>query len=592
MPARSPLLARLQLAVLVPTAIALVAMAVLTGILELQVIREGSAAQLAEVTRLLLPTVSERVARRDPVELERWATALVRGTNLRLTVIDGRGSVLADSARSPDELARMENHLDRPEVRAALDRGSGTATRRSDTTGVEYVYAAQTFTVGQGELVVVRVAQPLTHLGSLYGKFWKSLLLASLAGLASAALVVIWLRHRLLAPLAGAADGAHRLASGDLDHRLPLPEEPEAARLAAAINRLADRVAEQVRAAEAERDHLREVLASMSEGVLVTGPDSRARLANTAFRDLFALQSEPSGQTPLEIARQPLLDDLVRRTAREGRAGSGSVDLEDPERRTIALTSAPLSRDGGVVVVARDVSPFARVAEMRRDFVANVSHELKTPLSAIRGYAETLREGALDDPPASRRFVERILAQCRAAAGPARRPAHPVAARERRRRRRPTRPVDLDALAERAVELVCGRSARQRGSTLESSGSAGSVMGDPDGLERVLVNLLDNAIKYNRAGGSVTVRLAVLDGHATIEVEDTGIGIPPDTLPRIFERFYRVDKGRSRDQGGTGLGLAIVKHVAQTHGGKVDVESELGKGTRFKVTLPRRPARP
>jgi two-component system phosphate regulon sensor histidine kinase PhoR len=589
MPARSPLLARLQLAVLVPTAIALVAMAALTGILELRVIREGSAAQLAEVTRLLLPTVSERVAAHDPTALERWATDLVRGTNLRLTVIDGRGTVLADSARSPDELARMENHLDRPEVRAALDRGSGTATRRSDTTGVEYVYAAQTITLGQGELVVVRVAQPLTHLGTLYGKFWKSLLLASLAGLASAALVVIWLRHRLLAPLAAAADGAHRLASGDLDHRLPLPQEPEAARLAAAINRLAERVAEQVRAAEAERDHLREVLASMSEGVLVTGPDSRARLANTAFRDLFALQSEPSGRTPLEIARQPLLDDLVRRTAREGRAGSGSVDLEDPERRTIALTSAPLSRDGGVVVVARDVSPFARVAEMRRDFVANVSHELKTPLSAIRGYAETLREGALDDPPASRRFVERILAQC------ARLQALlddllTLSRLESVEQTPSCEPVDLDALARRAVELVAPL-AQQREVTLESSGAGGSLLGDPDALERMLLNLLENAIKYNRAGGKVDLSLSANDGAAEITVEDTGIGISPETLPRIFERFYRVDKGRSRDQGGTGLGLAIVKHVAQTHGGKVDVESELGKGTRFRVTLPRRPAR-
>ena len=587
MPARSPLLARLQLAVAVPCLVALAAVAALVGLLMPRVIRDGAGAQLAEMTRLLLPTAAERIARHDDPELDRWATELVRGTNLRLTIIDGRGKVLADSARSPDELGRMENHLDRPEVRSALDRGSGTAARRSGTTGVEYVYAAQTLTLGQGELAVVRLAQPIAHLADLYGELWKSVLLAALVAMLAAAPVVLWLRRRLLAPLAAAADGAHRLAGGDLDHRLELPPEPEAARLAAAINRLAERVAEQVRAAEAERDHLREVLASMSEGVLVTGPDRRARLTNAAFRDLFALPGEPAGRTPLEIIRQPVLDELVRETALNRRSGSGSVDLDDPDRRTIALTSAPLSRDGGVVVVARDVSPFSRLAEMRRDFVANVSHELKTPLAAIRGYAETLRDGALGDPAASQRFVERILAQS------ARLQALlddllTLSRLESVEQTPAYEPVDLDALGRRAVE-VTSSAAVQRRVTLETQGAGGSIMGDPDGLERLLVNLLDNAIKYNREGGKVTLRLSSADGQAILEVEDTGIGIAPDALPRIFERFYRVDKGRSRDQGGTGLGLAIVKHVAQTHGGKVEVESELGAGTRFRVTLPRRP---
>ena len=589
MPTRSSLLSRLQLAVAVPCVIALAAGALLVGVLAPRVIRDGAGAQLAEMTHLLLPTAAEHIARHDGAELESWAGELVRGTNLRLTIIDGSGRVLADSARTSEEVERMENHLDRPEVRGALGRGSGTATRKSGTTGVDYVYAAQTVTLAGGELAVVRLAQPIAHLDDLYGKLWTSLALAALVALASAAPVVFWLRRRFLVPLAAAADGAHRLAAGDLEHRLELPPEPEAARLAAAINRLAERVAEQVRVAEAERDHLREVLASMSEGVLVTGPDRRARLANAAFRDLFGLAAEPTGRTPLEITRQPLLDELVRDTEIHRRTGAGSVDLDDPERRTIALTSAPLSRDGGVVVVARDVSPFSRLAEMRRDFVANVSHELKTPLSAIRGYAETLREGALEDPPASRRFVERILAQC------ARLQALlddllTLSRLESVEQTPAYEPVDLDALGRRALELTLA-AAGQRHVTLESQGTAGSVMGDPDGLERLLVNLLDNAIKYNREGGKVILRLAALDGHATIEVEDTGIGIAPDALPRIFERFYRVDKGRSRDQGGTGLGLAIVKHVAQTHGGKVDVESELGQGTRFKVTLPRRPAR-
>jgi two-component system phosphate regulon sensor histidine kinase PhoR len=355
--------------------------------------------------------------------------------------------------------------------------------------------------------------------------------------------------------------------------------------LARTLNRLALRVEEQIGAAEAERDHLRTILARMSEGVLVMGPDGRAVSANPSFRRLFALRGEVRGRPPLEISRQPQLAQIISDTLADGEGRTAELERELPERRTLLLASDSLGAGRGAVVVARDTTALTRLAAMRRDFVANVSHELKTPLAAIRGYAETLNDGALEDGVTARRFVGRILVQCR------RLQAllddllvlsrlESVEAPEPRER------VDLAAVAERAAELLAGPAA-EKGVTIEVEGEpTPAVRGDAESLERLVVNLVDNAIKYNRPGGRAQVKLSAGDESAWLEVSDTGIGIPADSLPRLFERFYRVDKGRSRAEGGTGLGLAIVKHIAQLHGGRVEVESREGKGSTFRVELP------
>ncbi len=347
------------------------------------------------------------------------------------------------------------------------------------------------------------------------------------------------------------------------------------------MNRLAETAETQFAAVRSERDHLQSILASMSEGVLVVGPDARVSSVNPAFRRLFDLTGEVSGKPLLEISRQPELGRVVAETLRQGGPQSGQIELQVPERRTLLLASAALAGgERGAVVVARDTTELTRVADMRRDFVANVSHELKTPLAAIRGYAETLRDGALEEVETARRFTDRLLWQCRRLQAllddlltlSRLESIGQIMAHGRE-------PVDLSALAQRAVEMLAS-AAREKRIRLEvSEQPLPRIKGDADGLERLLVNLLDNAIKYNRPGGEVQLRLAVADGKAVIAVSDTGIGIPPEALGRIFERFYRVDKGRAREEGGTGLGLAIVKHLAQSHGGYVEVESRMGRGT-------------
>lgn len=420
-----------------------------------------------------------------------------------------------------------------------------------------------------------------------------ALTLAALVAALAILVTSLWLDRRLFEPLSRLIGDARDIAAGRAA-RVQVPDEDELAALALALNRLAATAEEQFEAVRKERDQLQQILASMSEGVLVVGPDGRALMINPAFYRLFDLGGDFTGRPVLEIIRHPGFARLIEETLRQGEPQSAQIELAAPERRTLLLASSPITFGGagsgdshGAVVATRDTTELTRVADMRKDFVANVSHELKTPLAAIRGYAETLRDGALDEPATARRFTERIVSQCRRLQelledlltlsrleGVA-----PALERE---------PVALGAVVHRAVELISAAAREKRVEILVETGEEPlpPVLGDPDGLERLVLNLLDNAIKYNRPQGHITLRLFRTGDEAVLEVIDTGIGIPPESIPRLFERFYRVDKGRAREEGGTGLGLAIVKHVAQTHGGQVEVESRAGQGSTFRVKLP------
>jgi len=621
---------KLRLALLWPAVAALAVVALLLAWILPRRFERAAAGELLETTELVAPLVSQQIERHEapepheapldsqriergeapptPPEIERraepllasaplqaseslqhWVRDLAGSSQLRVTLIRADGVVLADSAqRDLAGVLAMDNHRERPEVRQALASGGGTAVRRSATTNVAYAYAARTVGMPRHGVVVVRLATPIHSLALLERQLGRGALLALLAALLAAGIVSWWVRRRLFRPLRSLVEGADRFAGGDLAHRVALPEEAELAGVGAALNRLAEHAEAQVSAAGRERDQLASILASMAEGVLVTDAEGRALLANPAFTRLFATRAEVAGKLPIEVAREPALQQLVAATLASRTPGAADLVLERGERRHVALLAAPLGRGeggaGGVVLVARDVTPFVRLTEVRRDFVANVSHELKTPLAAIRGMAETLRDGALGDTETAHRFVGRILDQC------ARLPAlledlltlsrleSPLGAQE-------PEPVDLDALARQAVEVITP-AAVERDVAVETSTIAETLPGDADALERLLLNLLDNAVKYNHPGGTVRLDVRRDAEQVIIEVRDTGIGIPTEHLPRIFERFYRVDRARSRSEGGTGLGLAIVKHVAQLHGGRVEVESEPGKGSTFRVLLP------
>jgi two-component system phosphate regulon sensor histidine kinase PhoR len=588
---------KLRLAPIWPAVAAVATGALLLFTLLPGLFERSAALQLLDSLRVLQPVVHEHLAAQvredltaqgsgpdDLGDTPAWLREIAKGGDLRLTLIASDGAVLADSAAQ----LPLDNHRSRPEVAAALGGGSGVAVRTSASTGVTYVYAARTFTGPGGRLYVLRLSQPLAHLAELRGGLATAGALALAVAALSVLAVSLWIDRRLLLPLSRLIAGAGELASGRYSYRLAVPDEEELADLALALNRLAATVEGQLAAVHHERDHWKAILAGMSEGVLVVGRDGRAQFANAAFQRLFDRAGEVAGRQVLEIVRQPELARMVDLTLAEGRGREAEIEIgRDGDRRCLQLASAALSTGAeGAVVVARDVTERTRLTEMRRDFVANVSHELKTPLAAIRGYAETLQDGAAAEPATAARFLDRILVQCRRLQALLD-DLLTLSRLESIDSSPQNEPVDLAAVVARAADLVAESAAdKEVELVIEAAGRGLELSGDGDGLERMVVNLLDNAIKYNRRHGRVTVRLEPLEREVRIEVRDTGIGIPQDALTRIFERFYRVDKGRAREEGGTGLGLAIVKHVAQAHGGQVEVESRIGSGSTFRVRLP------
>ena len=575
---------KLRLAPLWPALAAVVTATALLWSLLPSLLQRTAAVQLFDMLDLLAPIARDRLA--DPrTNLESWAVQLGADSGIRVTLIRRDGVVLADSSVEPERVREMQNHRGRPEVRAALAGGRGMNVRRSATTGNTYVYVARTLSGPGGDVMILRLAEPLEQLDALKARLAAAMGLAMLAAGIAILFTSLWLDRRLFEPVSRLIGGAQALARGRIS-RVAVPDEEELAALALALNRLAATSEQQLDAMSRERDNLQEILASMSEGVLVVDRDGRAQMINPAFYQLFDLVGGFTGRPALEIIRHPGFARLIEDTLRQKTPQGSQIVLATPERRTLLLTSAVLSGgERGAVVAARDTTELTRVADMRRDFVANVSHELTPPLAAIRGYAETLRDGALDEPPTARRFTGRILSQCRRLQELLddllilSRLEGMDAALDRE-------PVDLEAVARRAVELLTPTAHEKRVEIELQEEEVPAVQGDAVSLERLLLNLLDNAIKYNRTDGKITVRVGRCGGDAVLEVSDTGIGIPAESIPRIFERFYRVDKGRAREEGGTGLGLAIVKHIAQAPGGQVDVESRLGRGSTCRVRLP------
>lgn len=575
---------QLRLTLLLPALIALAAAAIPFWISLSSAFERGTADQLNDsltpISNLLRPSLQL-----PPEELQARVATTYAAIDLRLTVISEDGTVLADSARTESEVRAMDNHRERPEVLAAFASGNGASSRRSATTARRYAYVARLVEADDGRRYVVRLAEPLDELVALRTHLARLVTFAALAILVLSALVSGLLARRLFEPLAQLSAQADRLNEEESDYRIPLPEAPELAKLARSLNRMADRVTRQLSASEAERSHLDDVLESMTDGVLVTDRVGRVRSANPSLRRLFEIRAEPAGRMVLDLTRQPEIDALVENTLSSGASGQIQLEVGRHNPRTIVCTCSALSDGQGVVMLTRDITDSTRLHAMRRDFVANVSHELRTPLTAIRGYVETLRDGAIEDRATAVRFVDRILRQCRRLQALlddlltlSRLENADVAAELDQ--------VDLAEILRDAAEMITPQSIEKRVIVRIEAEGVPAILGDPGGLERVCSNLLENAVKYNRPGGEVVGRVYREGDDLVLEVRDSGIGIPREAQSRVFERFYRVDKGRSRGEGGTGLGLAIVKHVAQLHDGRVEVESEPGEGTRFRVILP------
>jgi two-component system phosphate regulon sensor histidine kinase PhoR len=514
---------------------------------------------------------------------------------MRLTLISAEGQVLADSFQTDAAALRnIESHRDRPEFIAAMRAGEGAARRVSPTLSETLRYQAIRVDADGAAVGVVRASFPTAPLAAeiagLNRWVWSISALLSLAALALAWLIAA----RLTAPLQELAGAAETLAAGDYTRRIPAAAtaKDELTCTALSLNELGKRLAHWQRLLHSTTQTQSTVLEGMTEGVIAVDRHERVLFANAAAGRVLGFDSKRTENLMLlEAVRSHELRAIMQKALRSRQLCKAELAWSGKSLRAFDVLATPLPGDPppGVVLVLRDITELKRLEHMRQQFVANVSHELKTPLSSIKAYTETLLGGARNDPVHCEKFLQRIdeqasrlhelimdmlsLARIESAQSPLELASVPVA------------PAVKRCLADYEPQAAARRV------RLETSVSDGEhenivIRGDEEALRQILSNLVDNAIKYTPAGGAVTVACRLDGAMAVIEVADTGVGIAAEHHGRLFERFYRVDKARSRELGGTGLGLSIVKHLAQAHGGTVAVESQVGHGSRFTVKLP------
>ncbi len=545
------------------------------------------AALLREIGR---PVLVEGVAAGDPALHGRLAT-LGRELSTRLTVIRADGVIVGESSEADDVL---DNHADRPEVLEALARGSGRSTRRSSTVGEDMMYVAVRVDAEPGELLgFARAALPLRAVDERLGDLRLIVLLG--AGVATVMALVpgFVIARRISDPLAAMTDVARAIAAGDHAPRLPeLLARDELGELARAFEAMADQLRDRMETITSDRNKLAAILASMVEGVVAIDADERVvHMNEVAARLLGASAPDALGKPASEATCVREVSETLTNALRE--PGPKVVEVRLPARprdQVLELYASPLRDAGGApagaVVVLHDVTELRRLETLRREFVANVSHELKTPLTAICGLVETLLDDGEMDAATQRRFLEKVERQAERLATLVR-DLLTLSRVEQDETSIEWAPLDLrDPVLESLRGLAL--TAEEKGITLEQDVPEAAVVvaGDRETLRQAVDNLLDNAVKYTPVGGRVWLRLRVDGQQAVVEVADTGIGIEPRDQARVFERFYRVDKARSRELGGTGLGLSIVKHVALAHQGEVSVRSALNEGSTFTVRLP------
>ena len=534
----------------------------------------------------------QRAARagRDLIELSDESLSIVTmdpiadrlGESLaaRVTIIDERGVVLGDSELSSAGVGTIQNHGSRPEVRAARESGIGVAHRYSATMHVPMLYVAVPFERSDGG-GTIRVARPLEIVEEAIGYVRLSLLVAGLIGLGVAIMVLLgasYLMSRAFDAVIERARAAATAQSG-----LPRESDGRQRHQVRGITGMADELDRMVEVLVEERDRFEIILDGMGDAVLALDSEQRVTLANSASLELLELDRSPVGQTLLETVRAPELVDLVD-AVHTGDEEVEEFELPGHQGRRVFAWCTPLRAAEGTVIVMHDVTEMRRLESVRRDFVANVSHELRTPVTVIRANAETLLDGALEEPDQARQFTSGILRN-------AERLSRLVSDLldlsriESRQWKFESVPITVKDAVERAMDAVLTTAAQKKLELAVDLDIELQVLADEKALDEVLVNLLDNAVKYAAPQGLVEVSARSLGKDVRVEVRDDGPGIEERHRERLFERFYRVDTGRSREMGGTGLGLAIVKHLVEAMGGAVGFEPSPTGGSVFWLSL-------
>ncbi len=533
----------------------------------------------ARSTREILATAP----RLDITTIDALADRLGDATSARITVIAEDGTVLGDSMLPARAVAEMENHGSRPEVIEARTSGKGIERRYSKTLQTEMLYVALPYERADGR-GVVRAAKPLAEIGEAVGSLRRILAVAGLFGLIAAVLVAAFASYLMSGTFRSLVDSARAIAAGEAGQRIEVHTHDEVGALAGSLNRMAEEIERTMAELASERHRFETVLDGMSGAVVALDPEGRITLMNPSARQLLDLESGGEGRSFSELVRAPALVGLLS----EAEATDGaSAELELPlgEHRVVARVTPQLDGQGSLLVMY-DITKLRRLETIRRDFVANVSHELRTPVSVIRANAETLLEGAASDPDYGPKLLSAVLRNAERVSEIIN-DLLELSRLEAGRRELERRTVSLADVAERASETVADAAA-EKGTRIDLDVEEGlAVNADGSALEQVVLNLLENAVKHTPEGSQIEIRAERRGSAVRIQICDDGPGIDEQHQSRIFERFYRVDPGRSRAMGGTGLGLSIVKHLTEAMGGTVGVEPREPRGSVFWIELPR-----
>jgi two-component system phosphate regulon sensor histidine kinase PhoR len=585
-----------------------VAVGLLTaGLLTVRSIEHQEIAQLSDAlqasTKLveysIHPLFQESSRTPSPSELSRVVRELSSRSATRVTLIAGDGSVLADSAVHEHDLGTVENHLSRPEIQQAQATGAGQDIRASHTTGERTMYRAVAMRGPGASPVFVRVGLPMAILDREVAKLERQLLAAFGAAFALAVGLSFWLSRSVTRPLSDIAAAAQRLTAESAPVPITTTSHDEVGLLAGTLNHMAEQLHAKIAELSEDRAQLLAMLTSMVEGVIVLDYRGHVLQVNPALEKMFGIsRAEARARPCTEVFPDRQLNELVSAVLATRVNQEDEIVLPSTGRCVhveASVAGGERENEACAVLVFHDITELRRLEKIRKDFVANVSHELRTPLTSIKGYVEALLDGAKDDPTAQEKFLRIILAQSDRL-NLIIEDLLELSKIESGRVSFKQEPIDLRAIIERTLSMIKPLADKKGHRILTRvEEPLPPLTGDEDRLVQVLTNLLDNAVKYTPEQGTITVaarRTApdrrILAAGPTLEltVSDTGIGIPEQDRPRVFERFYRVDKARSRELGGTGLGLAIVKHIVEGHGGQVWVEGNVPTGSRFVVRLP------
>ena len=594
--------------VTIGTLIAVACGLLIAGAMAIQSLERQHLAQLREVleakTKLveygLQPLFQSPLPGPTQSQLQEIARDLGNRASARVTLVAVDGTVIADSAVRDTDLSVIENHRSRPEIQQALAAGQGQDVRADHATGERTIYRAIVLTQRRdAQPIVVRVGLPTVSLNREISELQQNLVLALGVAFFVAVVLSIWLARSITKPISDIAQAAQLLAAGHQTVPIKTTAKDEVGLLATTLNYMADQLHAKIDELSEDRAQLLAMLTSMVEGVMVLDYRSHVLQVNPALERMFGItRAEARGRPCAELFRNQQLNDLVTAILRSRTNHEDEIVLALAGRCLhveASVAGGERENEACVVLVFHDITELRRLEKIRKDFVANVSHELRTPLTSIKGYVEALLDGAKDDPASSVKFLDIILKQSdrlnliiedllelsKIESGG-------VFFKEE--------PLDLRPIIDRTlamIKLIADKNGHRLVSSIDET--LPPIAGDEGRLVQVLTNLLDNAVKYTPAGGTITVRAKLLPEIGTtgsagrtieLSVADTGIGIPEQDRPRVFERFYRVDKARSRELGGTGLGLAIVKHIVEGHGGQVWVEANQPRGSRFVVRFP------